>query len=70
MMKKPTYEQALESLKQTVEKLESGSATLDESIKLYEKGMELSALCVGYLENAKQKILSIQEVKAEAEVDE
>lgn len=69
-MKKMTYEQTLEQLKQTVERLESGSATLDESVSLYEQGMALAAQCAKYLESAKQKITDISALRAEAATDE
>ena len=54
-----TYEQALDRLKKTVEKLENGAVSLDESVKLYEEGTRLAVYCQKKLENAKQKIAGI-----------
>lgn len=64
-MKKMTYEQALEQLKDTVDMLENGNATLDESVKLYEKGMKLSVYCAKCLETANQKITDISDVNGD-----
>lgn len=50
------FETALSELEQIVKKLESGNTGLNESINLYEKGIELSDLCNKMLENARQKI--------------
>ena len=36
-----TYEACMAELRQTVNKLSEGKATLDESLKLYERGIEL-----------------------------
>ena len=44
-----------------VEKLETGNASLDECIKLYEQGVELSSKCVKFLEEAEQKIKIISQ---------
>ena len=40
-----TYEAAMTELRQTVAKLSEGKATLDESLKLYERGIELIGIC-------------------------
>ena len=40
-----TYEAAMSELRQTVAKLSEGKATLDESLKLYERGIELVGIC-------------------------
>lgn len=62
-MKNLTYEQALKQLEETVEKMENGDLSLEESLKLYEKGNELSAFCINELENAKLKIKEISEIE-------
>ena len=61
-MKDMTFEKALKELEQTVEKLESDDLTLDESMKLYSKGNELSAFCLKCLEEAKLKITDINDI--------
>ncbi len=52
----PTFEEALQQLEAVVEKLESGEASLEESIALFEQGMTLAKLCEGKLNWAAAKI--------------
>ena len=54
--KKLSYEQAREELAESVESLEDGSATLEESLKLWERGEELAKICQEWLDGAKKKI--------------
>ncbi len=58
-----TYEQATKRLEEIVSKLEEGAISLEESLSLYEEGIKLSNFCMKKLENAKQKIIDINEVK-------
>jgi len=51
-----SFEEAMNALEEVVAKLDSGNATLNESIELYEKGISLSKICLKELEEAKQKI--------------
>lgn len=50
------FEELLKELEQIVKELESGNLTLDESIKKYQKGIELSNECKKMLEEAKSVI--------------
>jgi len=59
--KKLTFEEAIESLKKIVEKLESGSLSLEESLKLYEEGIALTSFCEKHLKSAKLKISELKE---------
>ena len=54
--KKLSYEQAREELAEIVESLEDGSATLEESLKLWERGEELAKICQEWLDGAKAKL--------------
>ncbi len=54
--KKLSYEQAREELAEIVESLDDGSATLEESLKLWERGEELTKICQEWLDGAKKKI--------------
>ena len=54
--KKISYEQARDELAEIVESLESGSATLEESLALWERGEALAKLCQEWLDGAKAKI--------------
>ena len=49
MAEKLTYEQAMKELEKTVDMLESGSADMDASFALYEKGVKLAKFCEDYL---------------------
>ncbi|HCH28049.1 MAG TPA: exodeoxyribonuclease VII small subunit [Ruminococcaceae bacterium] len=62
-MKDFDFENSLKELEQTVSALEKGDMPLDESIKAFEKGIALSKECSKYLENAKQKIISLSEAE-------
>ena len=50
------FEKSLAELEKIVSELESGECPLDESMKLFERGIELSEECRKTLENARQKI--------------
>ena len=56
---KQTFEASLERLAQIVEMLESGTESLEESMKLFEEGTALSARCYEKLRKAEQKIREI-----------
>lgn len=58
-----TYEQALKKLEDIINKLNEGSIPLDESISLYEEGIKLSEFCIKKLDNAKQKIIKLNEAQ-------
>ena len=55
-----TFESAMARLEQIVNQLESGKATLDESLALYEEGIALVRLCSERLDRAEQKIKIIR----------
>jgi exodeoxyribonuclease VII small subunit len=66
----PTFEQALASLEQIVQKLEKGELPLEESLKLYEEGVRLSRLCHGKLEEAEGRIeVLLKDARGEAVPD-
>jgi exodeoxyribonuclease VII small subunit len=52
----PTFESAQRELEQIVQRLESGTAPLDEAIALWERGEELYRYCVAKLDAAHGKI--------------
>ena len=54
--KKISYEAARDELAEVVESLEDGSATLEESLKLWERGEELATICQEWLDGAKKKL--------------
>ncbi|MBQ5329400.1 MAG: exodeoxyribonuclease VII small subunit [Oscillospiraceae bacterium] len=60
MKKEIKFEEALEKLAEINEKLESEEISLDDSIKLFKEGIELSKLCQKKLDEAKLEIEKIE----------
>ena len=50
------FEQTLAELEGLIERLESGSLPLDEALKTFERGVELTRGCQAALKNAQQKV--------------
>jgi len=63
------YEQARDELVATVQKLESGGTTLEESLALWERGEELAAICQQWLDGARERLAKAS-VQEDAESDE
>lgn len=58
-LSKLSFEEAMASLEQIVAKLESGNASLEQSIDLYTRGTQLKAHCETKLKDAQAKIEKI-----------
>jgi exodeoxyribonuclease VII small subunit len=52
----PSFEESLKKLETIVDKLEKGDLSLEESLKLFEEGVGLSAACKKELEEAEGKV--------------
>ena len=52
----PSFEEALKKLESIVEQLEKGDMALEDSLKLFEEGVNLSAACKQELESAEGKV--------------
>lgn len=52
----PSFEQSLKRLEQIVEELEQGDVPLDDALKMYEEGIELSKACVEKLTQAELRL--------------
>jgi exodeoxyribonuclease VII small subunit len=52
----PGFEDAQRQLEEIVQRLESGQASLDEAIALWERGEELYRLCAAKLDSAQGRI--------------
>lgn len=50
------FEEYLRKLEKIVKQLEEGELTLDESVKTYEEGMNISKICLEKLNKTKKKI--------------
>ena len=53
---KQSFEEAVNELENIVEKLERGELSLDESIGVFQRGMELSKYCSKRIDEVEQKI--------------
>ena len=51
-----SYEQARDELVDIVRRLEAGSATLEESLALWERGEQLAATCQRWLDGARERL--------------
>ena len=58
--KKMTFESALARLDEIVRAMENGQAMLDESLSLYEEGIQLIQFCSKALDDADQKVKILQ----------
>lgn len=54
--KSPDFEEALSELEGLVERLERGDLPLDEALKTFERGVELTRHCQASLKSAQQKV--------------
>lgn len=64
MKKEITFEEAVSELEGIVQNLESGNLSLDESISIFQRGMELSNLCSKKLDSAEKKINVLIQTKS------
>ena len=58
-----TFEEAMKELEGLVKRMESGEPTLDESIGLFQRGVELSKLCADKLDEIEKRIVQLVEAK-------
>lgn len=54
------FETALAQLESLVARMESGTLPLDESLAVYEKGVELARICQQRLDHAEQQVKVLQ----------
>ena len=66
---KTDFEGNIKELEGIVKTLESGEVSLDEMLKQFEKGIELSRECTKVLDNAEAKITTLTK-KPTGEVEE
>ncbi len=52
----PSFEEQLTELEKVVEQLEKGDLPLEDSVALFERGMQLSEACKGELASAESRI--------------
>lgn len=62
----PSFEEALTELETLVETLEQGELSLEESLKSFERGVELTRTCQQALKEAEQKIQMLSDRRVNA----
>ena len=62
------FEENIEQLEKVVQELEKGDLNLDDSIKKFEEGMNLSKKCNEILEEAEKKIIVL--IKKDDKIEE
>ena len=60
MIKEMKFEEALNKLAEINEKLSAEDISLEDSVKLFKEGVELTKLCQKKLDDAKQEIEQIE----------
>lgn len=55
-MGKKSFEQSIKQLEEIVQELEAGDLPLEQAIRKFEEGMELSKFCAQKLEETEQRI--------------
>jgi len=56
---KRSFEEGLVRIEEIVEKLNQGTATLEESLALFEEGSKLISGCAGQLRDYEQKVVKL-----------
>jgi exodeoxyribonuclease VII small subunit len=67
--KVPDFEEALAELEGLVERLERGDLPLDEALKTFERGVELTRHCQASLKSAQQKVEILLKRGSSAEIE-
>ena len=68
--KKLDYEAAVKELEALVERLEDGDISLEESLKLYERGVLLTRDCQESLQAAEQKVQILMAENGQSELQD
>ncbi len=64
----PDFEKALAELEQLVERMEQGDITLEDSLKDFERGIELTRTCQQALKQAEQKVQILMKKSGQPEL--
>jgi len=60
------FEESLAELEQVVERMEQGKLSLEETLKLFERGIQLTRSCQKALQDAEQKVQILAEEDGES----
>lgn len=69
-VEKDSFESAMSQLEQIVQQLERGSLPLDQSIKMFKKGIELSQYCQKELDQAEETVTKVMTESGLKKLDE
>ncbi len=64
----PDFEKSLQELESLVEQMESGEQSLDDSLKTFERGVQLTRECQQALQQAEQRVQILLEKNGTAEL--
>ena len=67
--KELSFEEALDELEGLVETMEKGELSLEDSLKSFERGVELTRTCQQALKSAEQKVEILSKNSADAELE-
>ena len=65
----PTFEESLAELEALVDSMEQGDLPLEEALKSFERGIELTRSCQQQLKEAEQKVQILTEKSPDAELE-
>ncbi|MEI8066421.1 MAG: exodeoxyribonuclease VII small subunit [Actinomycetes bacterium] len=68
--KEISYESARDELAEVVAKLEGGATSLEESLKLWERGEALAKICQEWLDGARNKLEAARPGSAAPSIEE
>ncbi len=63
--KNPSFEDSLQELEALVERMEQGQLPLDDALKAFERGVQLSRVCRNALQEAEQKVQILMDDKTD-----
>ena len=69
-VEKESFESAMSQLEEIVQQLERGSLPLDQSIKMFKKGIELSQYCQKELDQAEEMVTKVMTESGLRKLDE
>ena len=55
-MSEPSFEEALEQLEDSVDRLESGDLNLEEALQVFEQGITASRTCTRWLDQTRKRV--------------
>ncbi len=66
--RKISFETQLKELEKVITRLEQGDVSLEESLKLFEKGVQLASACQSALQEAEQKVQILAQANGDSQL--